>query len=112
MAKRGRPKFIPTEEQRAIVQRMCIANMTHEQMAEVIGVSKSTLQVAFSELLVSGKNRVTAQVVGALVKAALSGNVGAQCFYLKCQAGWKETSRVEIDGKLSMLETIRQAMSE
>lgn len=44
-----------------------------------------------------GKVKMISSVSGELIKRIKGGNVPATIFYLKTQAGWKETSDVDID---------------
>src|SRR5699024_1231059 len=43
---------------------------------------------------IKGKNRAIASVGDTLLKKALDGDTISQIFYLKSQAGWRETSEV------------------
>ena len=45
-----------------------------------------------------GRTEAVAAVATSLLKAARDGDRSAQCFYLKCQAGWRETDRLEHTG--------------
>ena len=99
----GRPKIVLTEEQLAEVGTLA-PYLTADQLADTIGVSRSK----FFELLkedekVSGlykkaKGRAVENVAKNLVMQAQNGNTTAAIFYLKTQAGWKETERHELVG--------------
>jgi hypothetical protein len=45
-----------------------------------------------------GKAKAIGAIGQSLLKQAREGNLGAQIFYLKTQAGWKETEKREITG--------------
>lgn len=99
----GRPKIVLTEEQLAEVGTLA-PYLTADQLADTIGISRSK----FFELLkedeeVSGlykkaKGKAVANVANNLVMQAQDGNTTAAIFYLKTQAGWKETERHELVG--------------
>jgi hypothetical protein len=66
--------------------------------ARALNCGEKTLAKYFKEELAFGKMKATAHVSGALYKNALEGNVQAQIFWLKAQAGWREADRLEITG--------------
>ena len=96
--KDGRPVFIPTEDQKFLVTMMSSTGIPHERQAKAIGVNSKTLRKYFKKELQVGRNRAHAEIAGALYKRALDGNVPAQIFYLKTQAGWREAQRLELNG--------------
>ena len=107
--KDGRPVFIPTEDQKFLVTIMSSTGVPHERQAKAIGVNSKTLRKYFKEELQLGRNRAHAEIAGALYKRALDGNVPAQIFYLKTQAGWREAQRLELraEGQDFITETER-----
>jgi len=107
--KDGRPSFIPTEDQKFLVTIMSSTGVPHERQAKAIGVNSKTLRKYFKEELQLGRNRAHAEIAGALYKRALDGNVPAQIFYLKTQAGWREAQRLELraEGQDFITETER-----
>ena len=96
--KDGRPGFIPTEDQKFLVTMMSSTGVPHERQAKALGVNSKTLRKYFKEELQVGRDRAHAEIAGALYKRALDGNVPAQIFYLKTQAGWREAQRLELTG--------------
>ena len=107
--KDGRPIFIPTEDQKFLVTMMSSTGVPHERQAKALGVNSKTLRKYFKEELQLGRNRAHAEIAGALYKRALDGNVPAQIFYLKTQAGWREAQRLELraEGQGFITETER-----
>ena len=107
--KDGRPVFIPTEDQKFLVTMMSSTGVPHERQAKALGVNSKTLRKYFKEELQLGRNRAHAEIAGALYKRALDGNVSAQIFYLKTQAGWREAQRLELraEGQDFITETER-----
>jgi hypothetical protein len=69
--------------------------LTQEQIATLIGKSVDTLDRICRADLDEGSAEAKAKVGGAIVKAALGGNMTAAIFYAKTQMGWKETSAHE-----------------
>ena len=96
--KDGRPSFILTEDQKFLVTMMSSTGVPHERQAKALGVNSKTLRKYFKEELQVGRDRAHAEIAGALYKRALDGNVPAQIFYLKTQAGWREAQRLELTG--------------
>ena len=107
--KDGRPVFIPTEDQKFLVTMMSSTGIPHERQAKAIGVNSKTLRKYFKKELQVGRNRAHAEIAGALYKRAIDGNVPAQIFYLKTQAGWREAQRLELraEGQDFITETER-----
>jgi len=101
---RGRPRFIPTEEQRTIVTLGKGAGLTHAQIASLIRspkpISVDTLERYFRDELDNGEARVTAMVAGNLFKIATSPThknaVLAAIFWLKTRAGWKPDASASV----------------
>tara|TARA_Y100001963_G_scaffold63556_1_gene88545 strand:+ start:1572 stop:1994 length:423 start_codon:yes stop_codon:yes gene_type:complete len=101
MGKRGPKPWKPTDEQLKKIRLYAGLGATQEDVSRLVGVSVDTLcrndvaKAAFEE----GKTETKAKVAGALVKKALNGDTASAIFYLKTQAGWKETSVQEHTGK-------------
>jgi hypothetical protein len=93
-----RPKFNPTEEQRRLVKAFSAYGIPQEQIARRIGIrSTKTLREHFRKELAEGISDATFNVSQTLYKMAMSGkNIVATLFWLKCRAGWKERSVLEL----------------
>ena len=74
---------------------------TQDQIAAMIGKCLDTIRkdLRCVEALDVGKAETIAKVAGTLVKKALAGDTSSAIFYLKTQAGWRETIRSEQTGK-------------
>ena len=117
-SKGGRPKgskavnkFEPTDQQRHLVVMMSANGVKQSEQARALNCGEKTLAKYFKEELAFGKMKATAHVSGALYKNALEGNVQAQIFWLKAQAGWREADRLEItgaNGKELLTDTVRE----
>jgi len=59
-------------------------------IAQIVKISEPTLRKNFRKELDTSKARANAIISQALFKKAKDGNVVAQIFWLKTQAGWKE----------------------
>tara|TARA_R110002049_G_C9045833_1_gene553106 strand:- start:652 stop:1029 length:378 start_codon:yes stop_codon:yes gene_type:complete len=102
--KGGRPPVVLSDEQ-VVELRALAAVLNKEQLADYFGVSHVTLlaiearQPEVSLAYKNGKARAIASIAGNLISQAKSGNTSAQMFYLKTQAGWKETTHVQQETK-------------
>tara|TARA_R110000823_G_scaffold40294_1_gene107021 strand:- start:195 stop:551 length:357 start_codon:yes stop_codon:yes gene_type:complete len=98
--KGGRPAVVFSDKQIKELQTLS-AVLNKEQLADYFGVSHVTLiaiekrQPKVSLAYKKGKANAIAKIAGNLISKANGGNIPAQMFYLKTQAGWKETTRIE-----------------
>src|SRR5688572_17535571 len=105
MAKVGRPPFEITKEILEKVESYAARGLNQKQIADALGIhiatlcDKKNMFVEFSEAIKRGKGKGIALVADNLLKNVQNGNVTAQIFYLKTQAGWKETDVLEHTGK-------------
>ena len=93
----GRPPVILSPDQVIELQALA-AVLNKNQLADYFGVSHVTLlaieerQPEVSLAYKGGKARAIADIGGNLISQAKQGNTAAAIFYLKTQAGWKETA--------------------
>lgn len=97
---RSESNRIFTDAERMLVKFMAIAAVPQERIAKVLKLRKETLLKEFRAELDEGADQLNANVVGALYKNAVTGNVAAQIFWCKTRLGWKDTSALEVSGKL------------
>jgi len=101
--KGGRPAIQLTPEQKAEVETLA-AVLSSEQIADYFGIGRTTWFAILerdpevSELYKKGRAKAVGFVAQNLIQKARGGDLGAQIFYLKTQAGWKETQKVEGGG--------------
>ena len=95
----GRPPYIKKDEDAKTVEALAIAGVKQTLIAEIIKLSEPTLRKNFRRELDTSKARANAIVAQSLFKKAKDGNVIAQIFWLKTQAGWKEKNALELTGK-------------
>jgi hypothetical protein len=98
--KGGRPLIELTKKQKAEVETLA-AVLSSEQIADYFGIGRTTWFAILerdpevSELYKKGRAKAVGFVAQNLIQKARGGDLGAQIFYLKTQAGWKETQKVE-----------------
>jgi IS30 family transposase len=92
-----------TAEQKVQVEALA-AYLTSDQIADYFGVARSTWYSILErdpevfERYKRGKADAIRSVAGGLLQKARDGDTTSAIFYLKTQAGWRETSRVEHTG--------------
>lgn len=92
-----------TDEQKAQVEALA-AYLTQEQIADYLGVSRQTfIAIMDRDPSVSlhykrGKANAISAVANGLLQKAREGDNTAAIFYLKTQAGWRETQKLEHSG--------------
>ena len=98
--KGGRPTIKLTDAQKQEVETLA-AVLNAEQIADYLGIGRTTFFAILdrdeevSERYKKGKAKAIGSVAQTLIQQARNGNASAAMFYLKTQAGWKETQRVE-----------------
>jgi rhamnogalacturonyl hydrolase YesR len=90
------PRYKPTDETRALIQRCVVAGFDEATIAICAGIGETTLKKYYAKELRESANRANAAVVGALYKNAMEGNVSAQIFWCKTRLCWRETDRLEV----------------
>jgi hypothetical protein len=86
----------PTADSRKSVKGMAALGLPQPLIAAVQEIDDKTLRKYYGDELKQGKAGTNLQVAGWLFEQCKKGNVTAMIFWLKTQAGWKETTRVEI----------------
>ena len=88
-----KPKIPISVEQ---VERLAAQGLTNEQIYLSLGIGESTFydrkknEPEIEEAIKRGKAKGIAKITNALFENASKGNLGAQCFFLKNQAGWTD----------------------
>jgi hypothetical protein len=84
------------------VEAFAAQGMTNEQIKDALGIGRSTYfnkkknDKDFRDAIKNGQAKGIATITNALFNNAKSGNLGAQCFYLKNRAGWKDKTENEV----------------
>lgn len=100
---RGRPRAVLTYEQEVQIEALA-ATLNMQQIADFFGIARSTLAKMLDEdpelraRYDKGKAIAINDIAGALITKARKGDTASQIFYLKTQAGWRETNKVEVSG--------------
>jgi len=87
----GAPPHEPTRVTRELVQLHAMVGTRQETIAEIIGIDPKTLRKYYRNELDQSKAKANATIGGALFNKAKSGDTTAMIFWMKTQAGWKET---------------------
>lgn len=101
----GAPPHEPTRATRELVQLHTMVGTTQEALASIIGIDPKTLRKYYRDELDHSKAKANATIGGALFNKARSGDTAAMIFWMKTQAGWKETNvneHTSPDGSMSM----------
>jgi hypothetical protein len=97
----GRKPAKITGKQREQIRTLAGYGLLIDQIAEVMGIPKRTMQRHCKQDLAKGKAVAIAAVQQTLFRMATSGRIpSATYFYLKCVAGWRETDRPQDQEKL------------
>ena len=103
----GRRAIELTEEQRGEIETLA-ALLTQDQIGDYLGVSRTTFRAIMERdeeiaaLYKRGKAKAIAHVAKGLLQKARSGDTVSSIFFLKTQAGWRETNRLEHAGGLTI----------
>jgi len=101
--KAGRKPKQLTEEQKIQVEALASV-LTKEQIADYFGIVRNTFTAMMErdpdilERYKRGKAKAIGSVARGLLQKAQSGVSACMMFYLKTQAGWRETDRLEHTG--------------
>lgn len=100
----GMPPHEPTRATRELVQLHAMVGTRQEAIASIIGIDPKTLRKYYRDELDQSKAKANATIGGALFNKAKAGDTTAMIFWMKTQAGWKETSvneHISPDGSMS-----------
>ena len=95
----GRPEYQKTDEDAKNVEALTIAGVPQKLVSKILKISEPTLRKHYRDELDTSKAKANAVISQSLFKLAREGNVTAQIFWLKTQAGWKEKNALELTGK-------------
>ena len=105
------PMFVPTDDERQLVEQMAAVGIPHEQIAAVVrkGIDADTLKKHFKDELREAKIRANARIAGGLYNKAVGGDTASMIFWLKTQAKWRETTHVDLTGNLTLGDLVAQS---
>jgi len=119
-SKGGQPQKTLTPEQVAEVATLA-AVLSQEQIADYFGIARSTFALICErqpEVLgqyKKGKARAIGTVAKGLLQKARDGDTASAIFYLKTQAGWRETQVIDnqsSDGSMSPVKPAKDLTDE
>jgi len=88
----------PTDALRQTVQLHSTVGTPQETIADILGIDAKTLRKHYREELDQSKAKANATIGGALYNKARGGDTAAMIFWMKTQAGWRETNVHEHGG--------------
>lgn len=91
----GAPPHEPTKVTSELVQLHAMVGTRQETIASIIGIDPKTLRKYYRDELDQSKAKANATIGGALFNKAKSGDTTAMIFWMKTQAGWKETTAID-----------------
>ena len=92
--------------------------LTYEQLADLFGIAQRTFdnirerQPEVNAAYKRGRAEIIGKVAESLVQDALDGDTTSRIFFLKTQAGWRETAKIDhtsSDGSMTPKEIIIRA---
>ncbi len=113
--------YAPTSQTQAMVVAMAVNGVPQADNAKAVGIDAKTLRKFYRDALDYATERLCARVTHNLGRIAATGNgsadVNACRYILSCKAGWKDTSRLEVEppfvgyggpnGLLALLERVK-----
>lgn len=101
----------------AKVEELSSLGLTHEQIADSLGISQTTLYSRkksedFADAIKKGQAKGIAHVTNKLRAQIDEGNITATIFFLKTRAGWKETQVIENNHNISPLKSLSELFEE
>jgi hypothetical protein len=90
----GRPPHEPTPATREQVKAWAVVGVAQEVMARQLEIDPKTLRKHYRDELDMSLAMANATIAGVLFKKAQAGDTASVFFWLKTQAGWRETNKV------------------
>ena len=91
MTNKPTSNHFPTEATRQTVQLHTMVGTTQSDIARVLDIDEKTLRKYYRGELDLAKAKSNATIGGALFNKAKNGDTAAMIFWMKTQAGWRET---------------------
>ena len=97
----GRPPYKPNAKDRGVVQSMTAYGISAQEIADVLGIGRTTLFKYYQAELTTAHVSANAKVAETAYQLAISGKCPAATFFwLKTRAGWREVARFEHSGNV------------
>lgn len=87
----GKPPHEPTKATRELVKMHTMVGTPQSLVADILDIDDKTLRKYYRRELDLAKHQANAQVGGALFNKAVKGDTAAAIFWLKTQAGFRES---------------------
>jgi len=113
----GRKRLEITEAELPQLEKLA-AVLTVEQIADFFGMSRRTLFQRMKEdedvadAYRKGRAMAINDVAESLLNKAKNGDTASMCFFLKCQAGWREKDTIEQLDPREVAEQIQGHLAE
>ena len=95
-------KAITFKTEAELVRCMALAGVDTDRICKVIKKSKRDLYALYKEELKNAKAVASAAIARSILREGLTGSQADRIFYAKTQLGWRETSKVELDGNVNV----------
>lgn len=112
----ARPPITLTDDEVREVETLA-ALLNQDQISDYFGVARNTFRAICDrdpEVLARykrGKAKAIAHVANGLLHKARNGDTVSSIFYLKTQAGWRETSNIEHQANAGITKIVRSIVS-
>ncbi|EAQ26809.1 hypothetical protein [Roseovarius sp. 217] len=112
----ARPKRTLAPDQVREVETLA-ALLNQDQIADYFGIARNTFRAICDrdpDVLArykKGKAKAIAHVANGLLQRARNGDTASSIFYLKTQAGWRETSNIEHQANPGITNIVRTIVS-
>ena len=90
-----KPPHEPTEATRQTVQLHTMVGTNQTDIARVLDIDEKTLRKYYRDELDLAKSKANATIGGALFNKAKNGDTAAMIFWMKTQAGWRESTNID-----------------
>lgn len=93
------------------VEKLAANGLTQQQIADSLGISVTTIESRlreseeFKDAIKRGKAKGVAVIANQLFEKAKNGDTTSMIFFLKSQAGWKDTPSKTIDVQIANSES-------
>ena len=108
MPRLTKPPHAPTDAMRQTVQLHTTVGTPQETIAQILGIDAKTLRKHYRDELDLSRAKANATIGGALFNKAKGGDTAAMIFWMKTQAGWRETEAAQSEEAPSMTINIHR----
>lgn len=95
-----------------VVASLAAYGITHEDIAQHLGMNVKTLVKYYAKELKEGKIAASAKVGERIFKLAMEGNVTCLLFWAKTRMGWRETSHIDLSSEDSSMSPAKKLQVE